>query len=115
MSTTYKQFPPEGVHEKVFDDNADTLWLWITPKKLDHSSVLHTRNNKKHDAITTTSVLEPAYKILMPTSYSTSQNHEWDKFESVGVKFNELATEVAHATHNITGLHAQSAKADAPL
>jgi hypothetical protein len=51
----------------------------------------------------------------MPTSYSTSQNHEWDKFESVGVKFNELATEVAHATHNITGLHAQSAKADAPL
>jgi hypothetical protein len=109
---SYKQFPPEGVHGKEFNESKDTLWLWVQPKRLNFAS---TKNVRGESAITTTYADEPAYRMLMPTSYSTSQNHEWDKFESVGAKFNELATEVSHATHNVTGLHAASAKADAPL
>lgn len=111
---TYKQFPPEGVHGAEFNSSRDTLWLWITPRKLSYSDVNSPRNARGYDAITTESA-GPSYKMLMPTSYSTSQNHEWDKFESVGTKFSELATEVTHATHNVTGLHASSAKADAPI
>jgi hypothetical protein len=109
---TYKQFPPEGVHGAEFNNSKDTLWFWMEPRKLYVSQVLNTRGA---EAVTTVPTNEPMYKFLMPTTYSTSQNHEWDKFESVGVKFNELATEVSHALHNVTSLHATSAKADAPL
>lgn len=109
---TFEQYPPMGVHGKEFNDSSDTLWLWIQPKKLSVAQVFHTRGK---NAVSATYAPEPAYKLLMPTTYSTSQNHEWDKFESVGVKFNELATEVSHATHNITSLHKTSAKTDAPL
>ena len=109
---TIKQFPPAGVHGHEFNTSDDTLWLMVTPMRLDVSQVLDTRGP---GAVSTTPVDEPTYKFLMPTQYSTSQNHEWDKFESVGVKFNELATEVTHALHNVTSLHATSAKSDAPL
>ena len=108
-----KQFPPEGVHGGEFNRGRDTLWLYITPKRLSYSNVVNTRGVS---AITTEPASDkPIYKFLMPTTYSTSQNHEWDKFETVGSKVNELATEVSHATHNVTGLHETSAKADAPL
>lgn len=107
-----KQFPPEGVHGRDFNDSKDTLWLYVTPKELSYSNVVNARGKT---AVTTVPTNKPTYRFLMPTSFSTSQNHEWDKFETVGSKVNELATEISHASHNITGLNAYSSKADAPL
>ena len=85
-----RQFPPEGVHSKEFNDSPDTLWLYIQPKKLAYGAVYNTRGEQ---AIQTSVIPDgPIYKLLMPVQYSTSQNHEWEKFESVGAKTNELAT-----------------------
>jgi hypothetical protein len=108
-----RQYPPKGVHDNAFNEGSDTLWLWVQPKKI---ITINRWNTRGPQAITTSIATDQdTYKLLMPTTYSTSQNHGWDKFETVGSKVSELVTEVTHASHNVVGIHGSSAKADAPL